>query len=62
MFSAGDIDGGDRLLYGHLGSAPPYALSLMTDKQSGYGVITLINTQEDDLRVKIPKAVFELLC
>ena len=55
------FDGGDRLLYGHLGSAPPYALSLMTDQQSGYGVITLINTQEDDLRENIPKKIFEFL-
>jgi CubicO group peptidase (beta-lactamase class C family) len=55
------FDGGDRHLYGHLGSAPPYALSLMTDQQSGYGVIALINTQEDDLRENIPKKIFEFL-
>lgn len=55
------FDGGDRSLYGHLGSAPPYATSLMTDKISGYGVITLINTQENDLRVKIPQKIFGFL-
>ena len=55
------FEGGDRFLYGHLGSAPPYATSLMTDKISGYGVITLINTEENDLRTKIPQKIFEFL-
>ena len=51
----------DRYLYGHYGSAPPYALSLLTDPESGYGVVTLMNTERNELRYKIPELVFEYL-
>lgn len=51
----------DGFIYGHLGSAPPYALSMLVDHKSGYGVITLMNTQRDDLRYKIPEIIFDTL-
>ncbi len=43
---------------GHLGSHPPYATSLMIDRESGIGVVTLLNTYDSELRLKIP---FEIL-
>ena len=47
----------DRVLYGHLGSAPPYSSSLFTDPASGYGVAVLINTPCSDLRYRIPEMI-----
>ena len=51
----------DRHLIGHMGSAPPYALSLFCDPRSGYGVITLMNTQRDELRYTVPETVLDHL-
>ena len=48
-------------MYGHYGSAPPYALSLLVDPESGHGVVTLMNTERNDLRYKIPEFVFDYL-
>jgi len=52
---------GDGYLYGHLGSAPPYALSVFADLASGYGVATLMNTRRDELRYTIPESIFDCL-
>ena len=52
---------GGRVLFGHLGSAPPYAGSLWVDPVSGYGVITELNTQRDDLRFEIAEMIFSEL-
>ena len=35
---------GDRVLYGHFGSAPPYSSALYTDPDSGLGVVALLNS------------------
>lgn len=51
----------DRYLYGHYGSAPPYALSMLVDPDSGYGVVTLMNTQRNELRSAIPEMIFDYL-
>lgn len=51
----------DRLTLGHIGSAPPYATSLFVEPESGYGVVTLMNTQRDHLRYEVPDLVFEEL-
>lgn len=51
----------DRYLFGHLGSAPPYALSLFVDHKSGYGVITLMNTERNELRYDIPELIMDML-
>ncbi|MBR3837484.1 MAG: beta-lactamase family protein [Clostridia bacterium] len=48
-------------LCGHHGSAPPYATSLMTHKESGLGIALLMNTQRDDLRTEIPKKILDML-
>lgn len=50
------------LLFGHPGSAPPYATSLMIHPESGLGIITLMNTQRDPLRFDIPKHILDILC
>lgn len=47
----------DKVLYGHLGSAPPFSSSLFTDPASGYGVAVMINTECNDLRYKIPELI-----
>lgn len=52
---------GEGYLYGHLGSAPPYALSMLTDPLSGYGVAVLMNTERKELRYSIPEMIFEYL-
>ena len=52
---------GDKVLYGHLGSAPPYSSSLFTDPVSGYGIAVLINTECDDLRYAIPEMILDEL-
>lgn len=46
---------------GHTGSAPPYATSLFVEPESGYGVVTLMNTQRNHLRYEVPDLVFEEL-
>ena len=51
----------DSCLYGHLGSAPPYATSLFVHPDSGYGVVTLLNTYKADLRLEIPKRILDSL-
>lgn len=48
-------------LYGHRGSAPPYALSMFVHPESRFGVVTLMNTQRDELRFEIPKMIFNYL-
>jgi len=48
-------------VYGHHGSAPPYATSMIVHPESGLGVVTLMNTQRDHLRFAIPKALLEML-
>lgn len=50
------------LLFGHPGSAPPYATSLMIHPESGLGIVTLMNTQRDHLRFDIPKHILDILC
>lgn len=49
---------GDRELYGHHGYAPPYSSSLFVDPLSGFGVVTMINTECNALRERIPELVF----
>ena len=44
---------------GHLGSAPPYATSLFVEPESGYGVVTLMNTYRAQLRYDIPDLIFD---
>ena len=44
---------------GHLGSAPPYATSIFVDPQSGFGVVTLMNTYRAQLRYDIPDLIFD---
>lgn len=48
-------------LWGHPGSAPPYATSVFVDPTSGYGVVTLMNTQRNQLRFEIPEIIFDVL-
>ena len=50
-----------HLIYGHRGSAPPYATSLMFDPETGLGIATLLNTQRDPLRLSIPKEILNIL-
>jgi len=47
----------DQVLYGHMGSAPPYMSSVFTHPESGFGVITLMNTNRPQLREDIPKLI-----
>ncbi len=46
---------------GHLGSHSPYASSLMIDKNSGYAVVTLMNTYSKNVRVDLPFDVLKEL-
>ena len=47
-----------RVLRGHTGSAPPYATVLFTEPQSGYGIVALLNTQRDKMRIGITELLF----
>lgn len=51
----------DSKIYGHLGSAPPYSTSLFIHPKSGLGIVALMNTQRDSLRLSIPKTILEML-
>ena len=51
----------DGFLYGHLGSAPPYTLAMLTDPKSGYGVVVLMNTERDDIRFSVSEMIFDYL-
>lgn len=51
----------ELITFGHTGSAPPYATSLFIEPKSGIGVITLMNTQKNELRYQVPDVVFEEL-
>ena len=48
-------------IFGHHGSAPPYATSLIFHPESGLGIVTLMNTQRDHLRFMIPRSILEML-
>jgi len=52
---------GGRRMYGHLGNAMPYGSSLFCNLESGFGVVTLMNTFRSEARTEIPEAVFEIL-
>ena len=54
-------DWNDRIIYGHNGSAPPYATCVATEPECGYGVVILMNTERNELRFKIPEMIFEQL-
>ena len=41
---------GDRLLYGHFGSAPPYSSALYTHRESGLGAVLLLNSPAEPAR------------
>ena len=47
-------------VFGHHGSAPPYATSLIFHPESGLGIVTLMNTQRDPLRFTIPYTILEI--
>ncbi len=46
---------------GHLGSHPPYASSLIIDRDSGIGIVTLMNTYNENLRLDIPFDILKKL-
>lgn len=48
-------------LYGHPGSANPYATSVFVDHVSGYGVVTLLNTYRNQLTRDIPVVVLDII-
>lgn len=52
---------GDKQVFFHPGSAPPYATSIVIHPDSGLGVITLMNTQRDDQRYAIPETILNML-
>ena len=51
----------DTMIYYHPGSAPPYATSLLIHPDSGLGIVTLMNTQRNHLRRKIPETILDML-
>ena len=51
----------DKMIYYHPGSAPPYATSLLIHPDSGLGIVTLMNTQRNHLRRKIPETILDML-
>lgn len=52
---------GDRTFFGHLGSAVPYVTSIFVEPATGYGVVTLLNTDRGHLRTLIPEMILEEL-
>ena len=50
----------NKILYGHIGSAPPYSSSLFIDRERGIGVIMLTNTKCEGLSKVLPKALLDL--
>ena len=54
-------NGGNGQVYFHPGSAPPYATSLYIHPASGLGIVTLMNTQRDQLRHTIPDTILAML-
>ena len=51
----------DTMIYYHPGSAPPYTTSLLIHPDSGLGIVTLMNTQRNHLRRKIPETILDIL-
>ena len=51
----------DTMIYYHPGSAPPYATSLLIHPDSGIGIVTLMNTERNYLRCKIPETILDIL-
>ena len=51
----------DRYLYGHHGNASPYALAMLTDPATGYGVAVMMNTWRPEARFEIADMVFDHL-
>lgn len=54
-------NGENGQVYFHPGSAPPYATSLYIHPASGLGIVTLLNTQRDNLRHTIPNTILRML-
>ena len=52
---------GERIFYGHLGSAVPYMSSLFVEPAIGYGVVTLLNTEQAEMRTVVPEMILEEL-
>lgn len=48
-------------IYGHLGNANPYTTSLIFHPESGFGIVTLMNTHRMPLRLQIPKKILSIL-
>lgn len=51
----------DRFIYGHNGQSRPYSTSLYIDKKTGYGIVTLMNTDKASLRTDIPEMILDLI-
>ena len=54
-------NGENGQVYFHPGSAPPYATSLYIHPASGLGIVTLMNTQRNNLRHTIPNTILKIL-
>lgn len=46
---------------GHTGNYDPYNCSIFADREKGYGVVTLANTDMTELRYDIPKMILDML-
>lgn len=51
------VPGSGQVFYGHLGNNTPYMGSLWIDRETGYGVATEYNTENFELRYKIPEMI-----
>lgn len=51
----------DRFLYGHNGQSTPYSTSVYIDKKTGYGIVTLMNTDRANLRTDIPDMILDMI-
>ena len=51
----------DRYIYGHTGNYDPYNSSAFLDYKTGLGVVTLYNTNNSELRFKIPEMIFGMM-
>ena len=59
-FAGGFLSTGNNLSSFDVG-ANPYATSLLVHPESGFGIVTLLNTQRDHLRYEIPKKILDIL-
>lgn len=51
----------ERYIYGHTGNYDPYNSSYFFNKETGYGVVTMLNSPVANIRYQIPEMILDMI-